>query len=78
MTLLVLTTGPWNVFIVVPAAGFTQRATLDPDSDEIHVLSVSRLILFPNPLMPSISSKGSFKQWSPRSDVANAASDMGL
>ncbi|KAL5014601.1 hypothetical protein ScPMuIL_008871 [Solemya velum] len=23
----------------VPAAGFTQRATLDPDSDEIHVLS---------------------------------------
>ena len=25
----------------VPAAGFTQRATLDPDNDEIHVLSVS-------------------------------------
>ncbi|XP_052287065.1 muskelin-like isoform X2 [Dreissena polymorpha] len=23
----------------IPAAGFTQRATLDPDSDEIHVLS---------------------------------------
>ena len=27
--------------ISVPAAGFTQRATIDPDLDEIHVLSVS-------------------------------------
>ncbi len=24
----------------VPAAGFTQRATIDPDNHEIHVLSV--------------------------------------
>lgn len=31
------------VFIdfVVPASGFTQRATIDPALDEIHVLSVS-------------------------------------
>ena len=27
--------------ISVPAAGFTQRATIDPDLNEIHVLSVS-------------------------------------
>ena len=27
--------------VAVPAAGFTQRATLDPDLSEIHVLSVS-------------------------------------
>jgi hypothetical protein len=27
----------------VPAAGFTQRATIDSDLDEIHVLSVCRL-----------------------------------
>ena len=35
--------------IVVPAAGFTQRATLDPDLSEIHVLSVSHDI--PTPAM---------------------------
>lgn len=27
--------------IEVPAAGFTQRATIDPDLNEIHVLSVN-------------------------------------
>ena len=29
----------------VPAAGFTQRATIDPGLNEIHVLSVSRSLL---------------------------------
>ena len=28
----------------MPAAGFTQRATIDPDKDEIHVLSVSNVL----------------------------------
>lgn len=32
------------LFVTVPAAGFTQRATLDPETDEIHVLSVSFLL----------------------------------
>ena len=27
--------------ILVPAPGFTQRATIDPTNDEIHVFSVS-------------------------------------
>lgn len=31
---------------LVPAQGFTQRATIDPDLNEIHVLSVS--IVFPD------------------------------
>jgi len=31
---------------LVPAAGFTQRATIDPELNEIHVLSVSTV--FPN------------------------------
>jgi hypothetical protein len=26
---------------IIPAAGFTQRATIDPDLNEIYVLSVS-------------------------------------
>ena len=30
----------------VPAAGFTQRATIDPDLNEIHVLSVGIQYLF--------------------------------
>lgn len=29
------------VLFLVPSAGFTQRATIDPNKDEIHVLSVS-------------------------------------
>ena len=29
------------ITFAVPAAGFTQRATIDPDLNEIHVLSVS-------------------------------------
>ena len=33
-------------YCLVPAAGFTQRATMDPDTDEIHVLSVSILTHF--------------------------------
>lgn len=31
-----------DLFLTVPAAGFTQRATIDPGLNEIHVLSVSR------------------------------------
>ena len=37
-----------NIFyvmcLIVPASGFTQRATIDPELNEIHVLSVSRSI----------------------------------
>ena len=33
-----------NCFLTVPAAGFTQRATIDPELNEIRVLSVSCLI----------------------------------
>jgi len=29
------------LYIVVPSSGFTQRATLDPELNEIHVLTVS-------------------------------------
>jgi len=29
--------------VVVPSSGFTQRATLDPELNEIHVLTVSDL-----------------------------------
>ena len=30
-----------SFFLLVPAAGFTQRATIDPETGEIHALSVS-------------------------------------
>jgi len=30
-----------HMHVVVPSSGFTQRATLDPDLNEIHVLTVS-------------------------------------
>ena len=33
-----------NCFVTVPAAGFTQRATIDPELNEIRVLSVSCLV----------------------------------
>lgn len=33
------------LLLKVPAAGFTQRATIDPDLNEIHVLSVSIVYL---------------------------------
>lgn len=37
--------------LLVPAAGFTQRATIDPELNEIHVLSVSTV--FPNSVVYS-------------------------
>lgn len=36
---------------LVPAAGFTQRATIDPELNEIHVLSVSTV--FPDSVVYS-------------------------
>lgn len=41
----VVFTNPRIPFSTVPAAGFTQRATIDPGLNEIHVLSVSRSFL---------------------------------
>ena len=35
--------GNYVFFFTVPAAGFTQRATIDPETGEIHALSVSDL-----------------------------------
>ena len=42
--LTIISVFPFNSVLnslVVPSAGFTQRATIDPNKDEIHVLSVS-------------------------------------
>lgn len=44
LKVLTISVFPFNSVLnslVVPSAGFTQRATIDPNKDEIHVLSVS-------------------------------------
>ena len=44
LKVLTISVFPFNIVLnslVVPSAGFTQRATIDPNKDEIHVLSVS-------------------------------------
>jgi len=37
------------MYVAVPSSGFTQRATLDPELNEIHVLTVSNA--FTEPLL---------------------------
>jgi hypothetical protein len=45
--------------LLVPSAGFTQRATIDPDYSEIHVLSVSKVVVYVHYIFHS-----NFKDWS--------------